>query len=347
MSNAISLKEAQQRLFKKHGNTISILDYYAMNSYAKFQCNICGYIWSAVASSTIGSKIKTGCPNCALDFVRKKFRFPFDKIKKYIEDNACEILSSEDEYKNRRGKLKIKFSCGHIKMMSFEVFKRGVRCNCDSFDRAKKTSEKKMRQKVFDRLKSLGFIFVSFENDFASFRNNITYICNNGHSNTRNIRNFLSKSTCIICSKIYLSEFQKGELGNNWQGGITKLITYTKKAVWQWRKASIKSCNEICIISGRKYETVHHLYSFTRILREALKEFGLEEYEFIGDYNRKDLQFITDRVEKLHWKYPLGVCLTKPIHKLFHKLYGERDFTPEDFREFQSRIQSGEIQIPD
>ena len=345
MSHKITLDEANKRLFEKHGNNISILDFLSLHNYATFECNICGNKWTTIALSVLFNG--SGCRVCSNKKLNKKFRISYFEVKRYIEENGCQLITPENEYKNSKKKVNIQFECGHTKGMTFEVFKRGIRCECDMLDRFKNSIEKKTRKRVLDKLFSLNFTFVSFENDFATFRTSFTYICNKGHTDIRNIRNFLSKPRCTVCSRIFLSEFQKGELGNNWQGGITKLTSYTKKAVWQWRKASIKSCNGTCIISGKKYETIHHLYSFTKILREALKEFELEEYEFIGDYDRKDLQFITDKVEELHWKYPLGVCLTKPIHKLFHKLYGERDFIPEDLYEFQSRIQSGEIQIPD
>jgi hypothetical protein len=216
--------------------------------------------------------------------------------------------------------------------------------NKKAIEKFKKTIENKTRNKVLDKIESIKFIFISFSDNFAKYDGNITYQCNRGHIETRNVRNFMSKPRCTMCSKIYLSTFQSGSKGNNWQGGLTNLNRYLKHHIVQWKKDSMEACNYKCVITGKRFDQIHHLYSFNNIVYDAILELGLEKTEFIGDYSEDELMPIIQKVQEIHYRYPLGVCLTKKIHKLFHKLYG-METIPKDFYEFQSGIKSGEIKI--
>ncbi|OHD25758.1 MAG: hypothetical protein A2Y34_05515 [Spirochaetes bacterium GWC1_27_15] len=62
------------------------------------------------------------------------------------------------------------------------------------------------------------------------------------------------------------------------------------------------------------------------------------------DYTNEELELIEQQFILIHNKYPLGVCLTKNIHDLYHNLYGN-DNTPEQFEEFTKRYQLGEFSL--
>jgi hypothetical protein len=93
---------------------------------------------------------------------------------------------------------------------------------------------------------------------------------------------------------------------------------------------------------------LHHLISFTKIIDEAHSNLGFIRHRKISDYDEDDYFRLIEEVKRLHYEYPLGICIRHDLHLLFHssKMYGNRNFTPEQFYEFCDRIQSGDIQLP-
>ena len=117
------------------------------------------------------------------------------------------------------------------------------------------------------------------------------------------------------------------------KGKYEYLRKYLWKANRQWRKASIKACGYKCIVTGGRFDAVHHLYSSDLIVKEALNCLGLE-YGKVTSYSNNQLEMIADKYAELHSKYPLGVCLSEKIHKQFHNEYGYGNNTPKQFEEF-------------
>lgn len=343
MSNKnISIEEILERIYFVHGDNISLVEYGGKTQKVKslFKCNICGNEWETTCDSVIRG---SGCFNCVHKKLIDKQRLSVDDVRREIESKNCKLISRE--YKNNRENLEIEFECGHVGYMSLYAFQQGQRCKCDSKIRFKKTIEEKTRNKILEFAYSIGFEILSFENDFASYDNDLTYRCQNGHVETRGTREFLSNKNCRICTQIKVSESQRGSKGNNWKGGRDVLRKYLKNKITQWKKDSIENCNYRCVITGERFDHVHHLYPFNSIVQDALEELGLEKYEFVGEYSDEELSPIIDKVKEIHYRYPLGVCLRKDIHKLFHKLYGLENNFPEQFYEFVDRIKSGEIEI--
>lgn len=150
---------------------------------------------------------------------------------------------------------------------------------------------------------------------------------------------------CWKCGVISRGIKHRGSNSNWWKGGMTKLRPFIKGGLTKWQEDSMKFYNYKCIFTGSKDFHIHHLYPLNNIVEDALLELGLEQFDFISEYSEENLSPIVDKVMEIHYRYPLGVCIRKDIHKVFHKTYGKTNCTPEDFYEFAEKIKSGEIKI--
>ena len=334
----VTEEEAKKRIFITHGENITLTSYSGTHKYAEFLCNICGSKWNAVIDSVWGGN---GCSECAKQKARERYRFSFDYVKEYIESENCILLSKE--YINEKSPIEIEFFCGHSVLMTFESFKRGHRCQLCA-QQKNNLAKRKTPEEINLILKRNKFIFIAFPEGYINRLSYIQYECQYGHFNQIKISGFLKNESCKEC-KLEESRNRNGSRASNWQGGLTEFTSYVHHQIIDWKKASMLACNYKCVITGERFEDIHHLYSFNLIVKEAISNLGLNTGKKIGDYSEEVLFSIIEEIKKLHKEYPLGVCLTKNIHKLFHNLYGIGDTTPEQFYEFQSKIASGEIQI--
>lgn len=136
---------------------------------------------------------------------------------------------------------------------------------------------------------------------------------------------------CKFCSY----ERKIGANNCNWNGGISNIYEYVRSKITRWKKDSMKSSSYKCVITGNKFDVIHHLYSFHKILGEALFELGLDIHENISKYADGQLTSLVDKVMEIHYNYPLGVCLSDEVHKKFHFTYGQKNNTAEQFEEFK------------
>jgi len=49
--------------------------------------------------------------------------------------------------------------------------------------------------------------------------------------------------------------------------------------------------------------------------------------------------------QEVHSKYPLGVCVRKDIHVLFHRIYGSGGNTPEQWESFVKDYKQGKYKV--
>ena len=128
------------------------------------------------------------------------------------------------------------------------------------------------------------------------------------------------------------------DLGYN---GYYTIINYIRMDITEWKKKSMESCNYKCVLTGKKFDDIHHKYSFNLILKETLDTINIDDRESIDDYTDEELKNILNTFHSIQNKYPLGVCLSRDVHKLFHKIYGYGDNTVEQWNEFETNYKNG------
>ena len=259
-------------------------------------------------------------------------RHSFDFIKEEFFKKG--LLLEEQEYRNAHQKLS--FRCekhiNHgVQYITYSIFKKGNFC-CKICRRLAQSERNrlpldKVKQMFFDR----GYKLVT-----DTYKNNNTklpYVCLKHSGNVQYITlNGLIRGTG--CKECYFEKTYKG---------IAPLRHLLRNRIGEWRRQSIDNANGKCAITGEKYDVVHHLYSFNTILIDALNELNINLRNKVSDYSSEEIELLSNKVIELHKKHPLGVCLTKETHSLFHSLYGYGYNTPEQFEEFKTNYMLGKF----
>jgi len=138
---------------------------------------------------------------------------------------------------------------------------------------------------------------------------------------------------CYYCA----IDNRSGEKAYQWKGGISNLQEYLRSFISEWKKDSMKSCNFKCVITGKRFDIIHHLYGFDQILQETINELNLPIYDQTNKYTDIELKQIKQLCLEKHYKYGLGVCLTNEEHDKFHLIYGYGNNTEEQFEKFKEK----------
>lgn len=285
-----------------------------------------------------------GCKYCGYNLAHIKHKKSFDFIKK--EFNKRNYILLDNIYINSHVSMRYicKFHPNIIQSIEYANLSQGQGCKyCgnEKISQSKRTSIQEWKIKFSE--KELTLISETYINE----KSELKFICNKHPDfgiQTTNYDNFYSaQHVCKVCAK----ENRSGINHHNYKGNITSLHKYLRDQIKQWKFDSFNYYNKTCVITGikNKNNIIHHLYSFNLIVDEVIKELNYPIHNDYNLYSYLELNNITELFIKKHYEYGLGVCLTKEIHNLFHKLYGKGNNTPEQFYEFKQKIESGEIQI--
>lgn len=119
------------------------------------------------------------------------------------------------------------------------------------------------------------------------------------------------------------------------------LSKYLRGNTYIWKQKSIDACNGKCVLTGSTNYAIHHLYNFQYILEEYSKIYNINILKDINDYSSDELEYIVSTFNDFHNTFPLGVCIDKKLHVLFHHYYGKKFNTPEQWYEFQENYKKG------
>lgn len=120
------------------------------------------------------------------------------------------------------------------------------------------------------------------------------------------------------------------------------LSKFLRGQIYQWKKHSMENCNFQCVLTGSKDFAIHHIVSFNMILRNFLSEYNITLKDNFEDYTTDELDDLSELFLSYHSSYPLGVCIEKDLHMLFHKMYGDIN-SQEQWDSFVQKFNKGEI----
>lgn len=296
-----------------------------------------------------GTKIKVQIEDLQLGS-----RIPVDYLCDYCLENGIKTVLTNEynvylRFKNKgqSGKDCCK-KCSPIKQQENFQLEYGVshQMYLDEVKNKVSNGLKKPYEELVQDFKNKGYILTTNKETWQQTGiKHVNYICKKhweiGEQEV-NLGHFYDRvDNCKQC----LLEHISAENSHRWKGGISPLQQYFRKKIESWKIDSMKSCNYKCVITGKSFNIIHHLYSFTSIITEVLYNLNLPIYKEINRYSDDELNYIEEECLKLHYKYPLGVCLTNEMHKLFHKVYGTGNNIPSQFEDFKNRLKSGEFDL--
>lgn len=118
------------------------------------------------------------------------------------------------------------------------------------------------------------------------------------------------------------------------------IAKYIRGQIWYWKKESMENCEYKCVITGSKEFEIHHIYPVNKILKDVYDKYKIEYKEF-NDYTEEELSKIVSLFCTEQDLHPLGECIRKDLHKLFHELYGQYNTTQEQWEYFKNDIRKG------
>lgn len=128
--------------------------------------------------------------------------------------------------------------------------------------------------------------------------------------------------------------YRNGLIKKYEKSSYNDLSEYIRRNNAEWKREAMVYCNYKCVITGERFDEIHHIHGLNLILNETLAVLGITLKERIDDYSDKELKRILNKFRELQSTYPHGVCLTKEIHNLFHSQYGYGGNTVEQWNEF-------------
>jgi len=265
-----------------------------------------------------------------------------NRILNILKENDLTFISISGEIK-LHDNVYIKYSClkGHITEKTLDCFYISNLCRECSFEKQSERN-KYTHEEIIKLVEDCECELISDKN-YKNRESNVTVRFNCGHEETLALFVLLLRGSklCKSCSDLA----QKGTGHNAYKDGNTDILSHLRDYIKDWIQESLRSYNYKCFISGLPAQIVHHLYPFHKIAKKTLSDLNFKEKKKMSDFNIDELVLLEKEFIKNHNDHGLGIPLTKKIHHLFHSTFPGKNFTPENFYEFQSRIESGEIQI--
>lgn len=276
------------------------------------------------------------CPICSSESRKgyKKKRTPISEVIDMFESEGYKIIDGIETYENERSKFTLECPSHHqFQIDRNHFYHRKQRCpHCSN---SKKLTLNYCREEFAKK------DYILLEEVYVNSGTNMKYICKIHSHEIQYIcwDNFKQGKQCKFCAR----ENNSGENNHMWKGGLTSINVYLRGLLNKWKLNSLNMFNYKCGLTGVNNRTlnIHHLYSFHKIVKEVFSDMGVNINENIGDYNKCELELISERFLKKHNKI-IGIPIDEKLHTLFHQIYNY-DNTHQQFKEFVTRLRLGEF----
>lgn len=237
-------------------------------------------------------------------------------------------LFAPNEYKGNSDPLPYKCPNHLDRGIQYRSYSNLPHCNGCEYCSRDRTSNalRNNEEDVFSYFESRGLIVLENQK-YKNGDSHIFYRCKKHPENVQSVTYSSLKRTQVPC------EYCRFE--NN----ISSLNRRMRNCIGEWKQNSEIISNYKCVLTGSDDYDVHHLYSFNSIVKDALLELNMPIKE---EYTAIEYKNIKEKVIHLHKKY-IGVCIRPDLHILFHQMYGKHNNTPEQFEEFKSKFNNGEL----
>ncbi|TVY07348.1 hypothetical protein [Paenibacillus cremeus] len=209
--------------------------------------------------------------------------------------------------------------CGSVKDIPYGALVHGHTHSCGCYKR--KLYDDMTIGKQFNRL---------YVVDRGKFEGGQFYVCICDCGNEAEVLGVnLRNGNTVSCGC-----YQKERASETHFKGTSTITEYCRSRLKDWKEESKKVSNYRCVITGERFDEIHHLTPFSRIIDELIEETMIPVHETMETYNKETIQLIEQKLLELHKKYGLGVCICSDSHDEFHGQYGKETATPEDFYAF-------------
>jgi hypothetical protein len=235
--------------------------------------------------------------------------------------------------------IKVKYTCdmcGKDLQGSYQMFNRSKDSLCCACATKTKSADKRKKsfEKVKETIESRGYQLLSTENDYKRNTSKLLCVCKE-HGNFISTYKLIFKGCgCQTCGV----KRRSGENHPFWNGGTTAIGHYLRDIIVPWTHQQLQRTGCKCELTG-KYGTlnVHHMYSFSNIIKDTMEELQLDIRPNISDYSEDELQLIVVNFLKNNELKAKPIVMLESVHRDFHKFCGgtSKDTSFKQLEEFK------------
>lgn len=314
-----------------------LLDTEYINIHQKMECVCPKHPNNKFFISYNNIKSSKGCPDCNK---RKRSRnsFSFEKIKESFLDNGLVVKEGQEKiYKNTMSIVEatcIEHPEETVFVSYNKVNRRKYPCSKCKKERHPETLKLTFTE-VNERFQNIGLILEEGQN-YRGCDKPLKFRCVS-HPDKVQMKSYRDvRHRTYPCDYCY-DEIRRGDTSPNWKGGRSEVQKFVRWNLREWKKDVLAKDNGKCVITGDladKTFPVHHLLSAKTIFEDVVKEVNFEIKESISKHTEEELEILSNIFSQKHSVH-LGVVLRPDIHKLFHRIYGYKNNTPQQFEEFK------------